>query len=569
MRNWIVFACCLALPAGALLAEKSHAPKIDPERIRDTVKYLSSDALEGRGTGQRGGDAAANWIAEQFKSFGLKPAGANGTYFQEVPMVGVKTLSTTTFAFVPASGAPVELKNLDDYVTSNESQTESADIDAPIVYVGYGITSPENKWDDYKGYDLKGKVALLFVSEPESDDPNFFKGKALTYSGRWTYKYEETARRGAIATLIIHRTDLASYPWEVVRNSWGSERSYLKLDGTPKLQAASWIQLEVARKLVAMGGFDLDSLYKQAQSRDFKPIELPVHLKAHIASAIRPFSSRNVLGIVEGSDTSQKRAEAVLYTAHYDHFGIDYERAKGDQIYHGAVDNATGCGILLELARAWAGTKPAPPRSILFAAVTAEEQGLLGSEFLGKHLEQLPAQPVIDLNYDALAPIGIPEEVEVSGAERTTFYPEVERIAKEFALAIKPDAHPEAGHYYRSDHFSLGRVGIPAFSISEGLKFKGHDLAWGDAQSKDYVANHYHKPADAFVESWDFAGDAKLATFGYALGQAAAASSTEIKWLPGDEFEPAQKKLRSMNVLRQESFAGNLSLCIYKCTYIW
>src|SRR6266404_6326061 len=446
MRKSVLLLSCVVLAAGILLAEKTHVPKIDQQRMHDTVKYLSSDDLEGRGTGQKGGDAAANWIAEQFKSYGLKPARSNGSFFQDVPMVGVRSLAATTFAFVPANGAPVELKNLDDYVTSNETQTESADVDAPIVFVGYGITSPENKWDDYKG--------------------------------RWTYKFEETARRGAVGTLIIHRTDLASYPWEVVRNSWGGERSYLKLDGTPKLEAASWIQLEVARKLVAMGGLNLDDLYKQAQSRDFKPIELPVHLKAHIASSIRPFSSRNVVAMVEGKDEA-KKGEAVLYTAHYDHFGIDPARAKGDQIYHGAVDNATGCGILLELARAWVGTKLAPPRSILFAAVTAEEQGLLGSEYLGKHLDQLPVQPMIDLNYDALAPIGIPEEVEVSGAERTTFYPEVEKIAKDFKLAIKPDAHPEAGHYYRSDHFSLGRVGIPAFSISEGLKFKGRDLAWG------------------------------------------------------------------------------------------
>src|SRR6516165_5992411 len=253
MRKYILLALCVVLGAGVLFAEKSHAPKIDPMRIKETVKHLATDELEGRGTGQRGGDAAANWIAEQFKSYGLKPAGANGTYFQDVPMVGVRTLPSTTFAFVPANGEPTQLKNLDDFVTSNQTQTESADIDAPIVYVGYGITSPENKWDDYKGYDLTGKVALLFVSEPESNDPAFFKGKALTYSGRWTYKYEETARHGAIGTLIIHRTDLASYPWEVVRNSWGGERSYLKLDGTSVLQAASWIQLEVARKLVAMG----------------------------------------------------------------------------------------------------------------------------------------------------------------------------------------------------------------------------------------------------------------------------------------------------------------------------
>jgi Zn-dependent M28 family amino/carboxypeptidase len=543
-RDLFTLAAC-ALATGVLLAEKSHAPKIEPDRIKETVKFLSSDALEGRGTGQPGGDAAANWIAEQFKNYGLKPAGTNGTYFQDVPMVGLRTLPATTFEFVPANGAPVPLKNLDDFVTSNQTQSESADIDAPIVFVGYGITSPENKWDDYKGYDLHGKVALLFVSEPESNDPNFFKGKALTYSGRWTYKYEETARRGAVGTLIIHRADLASYPWEVVRNSWGAERSYLQLDGTPRLKAASWITLDVAKKLAGIGGYDLDALYQQSQSRDFKPIELPVHLKAHIDTAVRPFASRNVIGMVPGDPQGGKQREAVLYTAHYDHFGIDPARAKGDQIYHGAVDNASGCGALLELARVWAATKPPPPRSVLLAAVTGEEQGLLGSEYLGRHLDRLPAMPILDLNYDGLEPLGIPEEVEVSGAERTTFYPEVEKIAKQFQLTIKPDAHPEAGYYYRSDHFSLGRQGIPAFSISQGMKFKGHDEAWGETHAKDYVENRYHKPADAFDETWDFTGVAKTASFGYALGEVAATSGGDIQWLPGDEFAAAEKNLRA------------------------
>ena len=262
-------ATCLAL------AQKTYTPKIDPQKIRETVQYLSSDQLEGRGTGQKGGDAAADWIASEYKSYGLKPAGDNGTYFQHVPMVGVKTLPATTFTLVPEKGAPVELRDLDDYVTSNEAQTPVAEIDAPIVFVGFGINAPEEKWDDYKGYDLKGKVALLFVAEPESDDPHFFKGKALTYNGRWTYKFEETARQGAVATLIIHRSDLASYGWDVVRNSWSGERSYLKRDGTPKLEAASWIQFDAAKKLVALAGLDLDKLYKQSQSREFKPVELP------------------------------------------------------------------------------------------------------------------------------------------------------------------------------------------------------------------------------------------------------------------------------------------------------
>jgi Zn-dependent M28 family amino/carboxypeptidase len=542
MRKPLIALLIVVSALTAFAASKTTAPSFDPEKIRAHVKYLASDELEGRGTGQKGGDLAAEYIAAQFQSYGLKPAGENGTYFQKVPMVGVKTLPATTVTLVPGSGAPLELKMLDDYATTNERQTETATINAPIVFVGYGISAPEYQWDDYKGYDLKGKVALLFVNEPVSDDPKFFKGKALTYYGRWTYKFEETARRGAIATLIIHREDLASYPWTVVRNSWGGEKSFLKIENTPKLAAASWIQWEVAKKLVAMNGLDLDQLFKDAQSRDFKPIELPVKLKAHIDSAIRPFDSRNVIAMVEGSDAVLKK-EAVLYTAHYDHFGIDKTKPAGANIYHGAADNATGCGVLLEIARVWAGTKPVPTRSIVFASVTAEEQGLLGSEYLGKHLAQLPVRPILDLNYDDLPPIGVPEEVEVSGAERTSFFSTVEATAKEFKLTIRPDSRPEAGHYYRSDHFSLGRVGIPAFSINEGMKYQGHDAAWGEAEAKEFVEHRYHQPTDEYKPDMDFRGDAVMAKFGYILGQKAANAGTVPAWLPGDEFEKAQKQL--------------------------
>jgi len=514
-------------------------PDINPENIRAHVKFLASDLLEGRGTGQRGGDIAAEYIATQFSLYGLKPAGDNNSFFQDVPMVGVKTLPETSFKLVPWNSATVELKNLDDFVTNNESQTETADIDAPIVFVGYGIKAPEYNWDDYKNVDLHGKVALLFVNEPISEDPNFFKGKALTYYGRWTYKYEETARRGAIATLIIHRTDLASYGWDVVRNSWGSERSYLKRDSTPKLQAASWIQLDVAKKLVGMAGLDLDKLFQQTQSREFKPIELPVHLQAHVASQLRPFVSRNVVAVVPGANAARS-GEAVLYTAHYDHLGID-PNMKGDNIYNGAADNATGCGILMELARTWSLAKPAPDRSILFAAVTAEEQGLLGSEYLGKHSPVPPGKITLDLNFDDVPPIGDPEEVEVSGAERTTFYPVVQSTAKAFGLTIRPDSRPEAGHYYRSDHFSLARVGIPSFSINEGMKYKGHLAEWGEAQARDYVEHRYHQPSDEYRPEMDFTGDAAIARFGFELGKLAAMQPSLVGWGPGDEFEAARR----------------------------
>jgi Zn-dependent M28 family amino/carboxypeptidase len=541
MRKLAASTVFLLALSGIYLAAQTHSAdhsQIDAEKIRAHVKFLASDLLEGRGMAQRGSDIAAEYIATQFALDGLKPAGDHGSYFQEVPMVAIATLPATTFSLAPAKGDPLPLKNLDDFVTHNETQTDVADIDAPIVFVGYGITAPKYNWDDYKGVDLKGKVALLFVNEPTSDDPQFFTGRALTYYGRWVYKFEETARHGAVATLIIHRKDLASYGWEVVRNSSGKEKSYLKLNGTPKLQAASWIQFDVAKKLAAMSGMDVDKMFQQAQSRDFKPVELPVHLKAHIASTVRPFNSRNVLAMLPGA---AKHDELVMYTAHYDHLGIDAART-GDNIYNGAVDNATGCGILLELARAWSQQAPRPPRSILFAAVTAEEQGLLGSEYLGKHLSLPAAKVTLDLNYDAIFPIGDPEEIEITGAERTTFYPQIEKTAQKFGLAIRPDFQPEAGHYYRSDHFSLARVGIPSFSIGEGSKFKGHDESWGKAQAKDYVDHHYHQPSDEYRAEMDFTGLAKTAQFGFDLGMQAALQPSLIQWQPGDEFEAVRKK---------------------------
>lgn len=513
---------------------------INPERIRAHVRFLSHDLLEGRGTGQRGGDIAAEYIATQFALYGLKPAGDNGTYMQKVPMVGITPEPESTFSLVPAKGAPMSLKVLDDYVAYDQTQQPQSDIDAPIVFVGYGIHAPEYNWDDYKDTDVKGKVLLMLVNEPPSQDPKFFKGKALTYYGRWTYKYEEAARRGAVGAILIHQTEMASYPWDVVRNSNSGEKSYLKLDGSPKLKAAAWIQLAVAQKLASASGFDLDKLMFDAQSRNFKPVPFTAKLRAHLVSKIRPFESNNVIAMLSGADAKLK-SEAVLYTAHYDHLGIRPDMP-GDNIYNGANDNATGCGILLELARAFGQGAEKPRRSILFAAVTAEEQGLLGSEYFGKHPPIPAARITLDLNYDDLPPLGSPEEVEISGAERTNFYRTVEATAKDFRLKIRPDAHPEAGHYYRSDHFSLARVGIPSFSINEGLKYKGHDEAWGLQQDEEYNQKHYHQPSDEYHSDMDFTGDGTMARFGFMLGWQAAALPSVIGWEKGDEFEAPRLK---------------------------
>ena len=522
------------LPPAAIAAMQ----KIDPERIRGQVKFLASDLLEGRGTGQRGGDLAAAYIANQFELYGLKPAGDNGTYMQKVPMVGVTTLPETTFSVVPATGAAMELKPLTDYVGFNETQQPESDIDADIVYVGYGIEAPEYNWDDYKGVDVRGKVLLMLVNEPPSDDVKFFKGKALTYYGRWTYKYEEAARKGAVGAILIHKTDMASYPWEVVRNSNSGEKSFLKIEGTPKLSFASWAQLDVARKIAATSGMDIDRLMGDARSRDFHPVPLPFKLKAHIVSKIRPFESNNVIAMLPGSDAKLK-GQAVMYSAHYDHFGIRPEM-QGDNIFNGANDNATGCAILLEVARAYSQAKPGPRRSVLFASVTAEEQGLLGSEYLGKH-PPIPAGKIsLDLNYDDVPPLGSPEEVEVSGSERTTFFPTVEALSKEFRLSIRPDSHPEAGHYYRSDHFSFARVGVPSFSINEGMKYKRHNTDWGMQQAEEFTNKHYHQPSDEYSPSMDFTGDAAIARFALALGWDAASQPKLVGWQKGDEFEKAR-----------------------------
>jgi Zn-dependent M28 family amino/carboxypeptidase len=528
-------APAVRLPGPAFVALET----ITPEHIRWHVRYLSHDLLEGRGTGQRGGEIAAEYIATQFAEYGLKPAGDHGTYMQKVPLVGITTSPETQFSLVPKQGEAMNLKPLDEYVAYDQTQQSQSEVDADIVFVGYGIEAPEYNWDDYKGQDVHGKVLLMLVNEPSSDDPKFFKGKALTYYGRWTYKYEEAARKGAVGVILVHKTEMASYPWEVVRNSNSGEKSFLKLEG-PALKVASWVQLDVAKRLASGSGMDLDKLVQDAQSREFHPVNLRAKLRAHMVSKVRHFEANNVVAILPGGDRKMGD-EAVLYTAHYDHFGIRPDMP-GDNIFNGADDNATGCGILLELARAFGTATQRPRRSILFAAVTAEEQGLLGSEYLGKHPPIAAGKIALDLNYDDVKPLGAPEEVEVSGAERTTFYPSVEATAKEFRLAIRPDARPEAGHFYRSDHFSLARVGIPAFSINEGMKYKGHNEAWGLEQEREYVEKHYHQPSDEYHPEMDFVGDSAMARFGFALGWEAASLPKLVGWQKGDEFEAARAK---------------------------
>ena len=523
-----------AVPPAAAGAVKS----ISKERIREHIRFLSHDLLEGRGTGQRGGDIAAEYIATQFALSGLKPMGANGSYMQKVPLVGVTTMPESTFTLVPAKGAPMKLAFKDEWVAYNETLSDKADINADIVWVGFGITAPEYQWDDFKGMDVRGKVLLMLVSEPASEEEKFFKGKALTYYGRWTYKYENAARHGAAGVILIHRTDMASYGWEVVRNSNSGEKAYLRTKG-PKLQSAGWIQLANAYQLATACGMDLTQMFKDAQARDFQPRAIGAKLQAAIVSNVRSMESNNVVAMLPGSDLKLKD-EAVIFTAHYDHLGIRPD-VKGDNIYNGANDNATGVGMLLEIAHALAESKTRPKRSLLFAAVTAEEQGLRGSEYLGQN-PPIPAGKIsLNLNFDDIPPLGEPEELIALGSERSDFYPVVQATTKGFGMELQPDLRPERGSYYRSDHFSMSRVGIPAFSVKEGDKFKGHPVEWGHQKAEEYNTKDYHQPSDQFDPNGDYTANAKLAQFLIALGWKAADQPQMVRWLPGDEFEAARK----------------------------
>ncbi len=507
---------------------------ISAQRIREHTRFLSSDLLEGRGVGQRGGQLATEYIATQFALAGAKPASENGTYYQKVPLVGIETQPNATLS-AAIWGKAVDFRWLDDFVGVSQRQTPDTRFEGDLVFVGHGITAPEWKWDDYKGVDVKGKVLLMFTNEPPSTDPKFFDGRALTYYGRWTYKYEEGLRRGARGVILLHTTPTAGYGWEVVRNSWGRESPFVKLaPGAPALALQGWITREAGDKLLALAGKNVDDLLRAADRPDFRPIDLDIQIRGHLPSKVRDLETRNVVGIVPGSDPKLKD-EAVIFSAHWDHLGIGTP-VNGDAIYNGAVDNATGCAILLELARAWATLPQKPRRSALFLAVTAEEGGLRGSEYYAAHPLIPAARTAIDLNYDAVYPWGRAKDVVLTGAERTTVFPLAQQIAKRLDLAIAPDAQPEQGHYFRSDHFSFAHAGIPAFSIGHATRFAGKPDDFGEKAYQEFNSQHYHQPSDEFHDDWDFTALEQAAQFGYLLGLDIANQDRLPDWRAGDQF---------------------------------
>ena len=510
---------------------------IDAVRLAEHVRVLSSDEFGGRGPGTPGEDRTVDYLAEQFEAAGAAPAAEDESYFQTVPLVGVESLATTTATW--DGGA---LAWLDDVVAVNHQQLDSAAITAEVVYVGRGIVAPEFGWDDYKDVDVQGKLVLLFTNEPPSNDDAFFGGRGLTYYGRWTFKYVEALRHGAAGVLIVHTDETAGYLWSVVRNSWGGKNPYVKLgDDEPALVAAGWIQgpaaLSILQQSAATRGKTVEEILGLANEKDFRPIALDASATLNISSRVTPLNTRNVLAKIPGANP----AEAVLYTAHWDHLGTN-DDPDGDGIYNGAVDNATGCAALIELARAFAQLPEPPARTILFAAVGAEEGGLRGSEYYAQHPVIPVGKTAVDLNYDGLLPLPETRDAALPGYERTTLKPLVEQLAAEFDYTLNPEAHPEQGYYYRSDHFSLAKAGVPAFSLKLGTDVIGQPAGWGEEQEQEYRDNRYHQPADEFDPSWDFAGLAKLVRFGFELGRRVAEQPDLPTWVEGDEFLPARER---------------------------
>jgi len=523
-------AACLALCNSALAQDAS----ISAERIREHTRYLSSDLMEGRGLGTKGEALATDYIATQFALAGAKPAGEDGTYFQKVPLVGIETQPNSLLT-AAIKGKNEEFHFGGDFVGVDMMQRPDARFDDDMVFVGHGITAPEFHWDDFKGADVTGKIVVIFTNEPPSNDPKFFDGRALTYYGRWTYKYEEGLRRGARGVIIIHTTPTAGYSWDVVRSSWGRETPYVKVrPGDKALSFAGWMSREAGERLLGLAGKHVDELLAACEKPDFKPIDLGVRLRGTMVSKIRALDTRNVAAIVTGSDPKLAN-EVVIFSAHWDHLGIGTP-VNGDSIYNGAIDNATGCAILLELARAWAALPQKPRRSALFLSVTAEEGGLKGSEYYAAHPLIPLARTAIDLNYDALFPWGRAKDVVLTGAERTTVLPAAQQVAKRLNLAISPEDTPEQGHYFRSDHFSFAHAGVPAFSIGAATEFAGKPEGYGKKMWEEYNAKHYHQPSDEFQEDWDFTAVQQAAQFGFLLGQDIANQEKLPDWRPGDQF---------------------------------
>jgi Zn-dependent M28 family amino/carboxypeptidase len=545
-----------SLDAG-LLAQAAKlavaAPSVSVPALLDHVKVLSSDLYEGRAPGTRGEDLTVAYIEAQYKAVGLKPGNPDGTYIQKVPMVGITPDPATSLTFARGSVTQT-LKFKEDVVAWTKRVQPRVSLDASdVVFVGYGVQAPEFGWDDYKGMDLTGKTLIVLIGDPPVPDPkdptkldpSVFGGKAMTYYGRWTYKYEMGAEKKAAAVLIVHETGPAAYPFSIVQGKVGEQFDLVTPDkGMGRAAIEGWITLDRAKALCAMAGQDYDALKKRALGRDFRPVPLGVSASMTIANTIRTVDSRNVAGRIQGSDPTLKD-EYVIFTSHWDHFGIGAP-VNGDRIYHGALDNATGIGGMIELGRAYASLPVAPKRSLLFLAVTAEEQGLLGSDYYARTPLYPLRKTLAVINMDALNIYGKTRDLAVVGLGNSDLDDYARDAAAEQGRHLVPDPAPENGGYFRSDHFPFAKQGVPAINAGGGEEVIGKPDGWARKVQDEYTALHYHQPSDIMRPDWDMAGAVQDLQVYYAMASRIAQAATYPQWKPGTPFKARRDKMMEL-----------------------
>ncbi len=534
-----VVAVLLVLDSGCSRAPsppEAMVQSFSAEALMKHIRTLSSDEFEGRGPGSKGEQLSIRYLEQQFRGLGLEPGNPDGSYLQSVPLVGIAPDPKMKLTF-SGRGHMLQPQFQKDFVAWTKRVQDSAAIDAEMVFVGYGVQAPEFQWDDFKGTDVKGKVIMVLINDPPVEDERIFGGKAMTYYGRWTYKFEKAAELGAAGCLIIHNTERAGYPWDVVRNSWSGEQFDL---ATPdknmgRVAVEGWITGEQAAAVFRLAGKDLHALTKAAVSRDFRPVPLGVRAKLAVHNTLRRVDSHNVMAKLAGSDPKLKD-EYVIYVAHWDHFGIGPE-VNGDKIYHGAKDNASGTATLLEMARAFKQLKVLPRRSLLFLAVTAEEQGLLGSRYYAEHPLYLLARTAGAINMDSLNVLGRTRDVVMIGRGSSTLDELVEALASEQGRTVQGDPEPEKGFFYRSDHFNFAKQGVPAFDPHEGTDYIGKPAGWGLEMRQRYTREDYHKPSDKMKDYWDLSGMVEDGQLYLLLGYRVANDPKMPEWKPGAEFK--------------------------------
>jgi Zn-dependent M28 family amino/carboxypeptidase len=532
-----------ATSAPAAKIPLSAMPMIEAAPLLEHIRQLSSDEFEGRKPGTPGEEKTVQYLTGEFQKLGLKPGNTDGTYIQRVPLVGIT--ATEVKPLVVSGKSRAQFKWRDDVVAWTKHVADGASIEnSDLVFVGYGVVAPEYNWDDFKGVDLKGKTMVVLVNDPQvpdsSDasklDSRTFNGTAMTYYGRWTYKFEEAARRGAAGALIVHETGPAGYPFAVVQGNLSEKFDLVTPDkNMGRANIEGWLSLEAAKRLLKMGGQDFDVLKKQATTREFKPVPLGLKASLAIKNSLRTIDSRNVLGKLEGSDP-QLKDEYVVYTAHWDHFGIGVP-VNGDKIYNGALDNASGVASMLEMARALTRVKPAPRRSILFIAVTAEEQGLLGSQYYAVTPVYPLAKTLANINVDGINQWGRTKDITVIGLGASDLDDYLRDAAAEQSRTLRPDPEAEKGFYYRSDHFNFAKQGVPALYTDNGVEFIGKPAEYAKQKRDEYTDHDYHAPSDQIKPDWDLAGAVEDAELMAAVGYRVANAETFPEWKAGNEFK--------------------------------